>query len=151
MQQLRRRWQHSRSEDDYEAYRVARNNKGRYVKSHLRDTHRLKVEEASKSDDGLWKLVKWAKNRHYTTSICTPALHKPNGELAIDVADKAETLRQLFFPPPLTADLSDIDHFDYLNPIECPEITSAEVEKAIRKAAPDKAPGADDIPNRILQ
>lgn len=31
VQQLRRRWQRSRQDDDYEAYRKARNRKGRHI------------------------------------------------------------------------------------------------------------------------
>lgn len=38
----------------------------------------------------------------------------------------------------------------YPRPVECPEIPLSEIERAIRKAAPSKAPGTDDIPNGIL-
>jgi hypothetical protein len=34
--------------------------------------------------------------------------------------------------------------------LECPEITLPEIEKAVRRAAPNKAPGTDEIPNGIL-
>jgi ribonuclease HI len=150
VQQLRRRWQRTRHEEDYEAYRQARNRKGRHIQKTLRNTHRQKVEEASASESGLWKLVKWAKNRHTTASACTPTLVKSDGGLAHEPEEKAEILRQTFFPPPLMADLSDIDGYEYPQAIECPEITSSEIERAIRRAAPNKAPGTDDIPNVIL-
>jgi hypothetical protein len=64
--------------------------------------------------------------------------------------EKAETLRQSFFPPPLRADLSDINDYEYPQPITCPEITPSEIERAVRRAAQNKAPGTDDIPNGIL-
>jgi ribonuclease HI len=150
VQQLRRRWQRTRFEDDYEAYRQARNNKGRLIQKTLRNTHRQRVEEASSSKSGLWKLVKWAKNRHVVSPTCTPTLVGPGGRIARQAKEKAETLRQSFFPPPLRADLSDINGFAYPEPIECPEITTSEIEKAIRRAAPNKTPGTDDIPNGIL-
>ena len=150
VQQLRRRWQRTRLDDDYEAYREARNRKGRYIQKALRKTHRQRVEEASASRSGLWKLVKWAKNRHTIESACTPALLKPDGELAHQAEEKAETLRQSFFPPPLEADLSDINGYEYPPSIECPEITPPEIEKAVRRAAPNKAPGTDGISNGIL-
>jgi ribonuclease HI len=150
VQQLRRQWQQTRLDEDYEAYRVARNRKGRYIRSTLRNNHRQRVEEASASNSGLWKLVKWAKNRHMASAACTPALVKTDGELAHQAEEKAETLRQSFFPPPLKADLSDIRRHEYPQAIECPEITPSEIKKAVRKAAPNKAPGTDDIPNRIL-
>jgi ribonuclease HI len=150
VQQLRRRWQRTRLEEDYEAYRAARNRKGRHIQKVLRSAHRHRVEEASASDSGLWKLVKWAKNRHTTASTCTPALTKPDGGLACQAEEKAETLRQSFFPRPRQADLSDINGYEYPQPIECPEITMPEIEKAVRRAAPNKAPGTDNIPNGIL-
>ena len=150
VQRLRRRWQRTRDEDDYEAYRVARNSKGRHIQKALRNTHRQRVEEASTSDSGLWRLVKWAKNRHAITPTCTPTLQKPGGGFATQAEEKAQTLRQSFFPPPLNADLSDINGYVYPPPIECPEITPTEIERAVRKAAPNKAPGTDNIPNGIL-
>ena len=151
VQRLRRRWQRTRQEDDYEAYRKARNRKGRHIQKVLRDTHRQRVEEASASQSGLWNLVKWAKNRSNTTAACTPPLLKPNGELAHEHQDKAQLLRQSLFPPPAMADLSDIEGYQYPPAIQCPDITGPEVEKAIRGASPNKAPGGDGITNGILQ
>ncbi|KAF3352307.1 hypothetical protein VdG1_09169 [Verticillium dahliae VDG1] len=151
VQQLRRRWQRTRQEDDYEAYRQARNKKGRHIQKLLRNTHRQRIEEASASQSGLWNLVKWAKNRGNTTPACTPPLIKPNGELAHEPQEKAQLLRQVLFPPPARADLSDIEGYQYPPAIECPDITGPEIEKAIRGASPNKAPGGDGITNGILQ
>ena len=150
VQQLRRRWQQTRLDDDYEVYREARNRKGRHIHKTLRSTHRQRVEEASASESGLWKLVKWAKNRRTVAPACTPALRKPDRELAHQACEKAETLHQSFFPPPLRADLTDINGYEYPQPIECPEITPSETERAVRRATPNKAPGTDDITNGIL-
>lgn len=99
----------------------------------------------------LWKLVKWAKNRHETSLACTPALAKPNGELVHLPEEKAEVLRQSFFPPPLQADLSDINNYQYPPPLDCPEITLSEIERAVRRTAPNKAPGIDGITSGILR
>jgi hypothetical protein len=43
----------------------------------------------------------------------TPALIKPDTKLACQPEEKAETLRQSFFPLPLQADPSDIDKYKY--------------------------------------
>lgn len=150
VQRLRRTWQRTRLEDDYEAYRLARNRKGRHIQKTLRSAHRQRVEEASASQSGLWKLVKWAKNRHAPSSACTPSLATPDGGLAEGPGEKAEVLRQSFFPPPSQADLSDIQGYQYPEPIDCPAITASEIKKAVRTAAPNKAPGADGITNRVL-
>jgi hypothetical protein len=150
VQQLRRRWQQTRQDDDYEAYRQARNKKGRHIQKLLRNTHRQRVEEASSSKNGIWKLVKWAKNRQDTSPACNPALAKSEGQLVHRPEEKAELLRQSFFPPPCQADLSDINGYQYPPSIECPDITLPEIEKAVRRAAPNKAPGADGIINGVL-
>ena len=149
VQQLRRRWQRSRQDEDYEAYRQARNRKGRFIQNMLRKTHRQRVEETSASQSGLWNLVKWAKNRHNITPAFTPALVKPDGGSVHQPEEKAEVLRQTFFPPPPQADLSDIDGYEYPPTIECPAITTVEIERAVRRASPNKAPGADGISNGI--
>jgi hypothetical protein len=44
----------------------------------------------------------------------------------------------------------DIEGYEYPQPIECPEITMPEIEKAVRTSALNKAPGADGITNGIL-
>ncbi|KAF3492133.1 uncharacterized protein GIQ15_01650 [Arthroderma uncinatum] len=150
VQQLRRKWQRSRQEDDYEAYRQACNKKGRHIRKTLRNTHRQRVEEASATQTGLWNLIKWAKNRHDVTPACTPALIRADGELVHQPEEKAEVLRQSFFPPPHQADLSDLEGCEYPPPIKCPEITTAEIERAVRKVSLNKSLGANSINNSIL-
>jgi hypothetical protein len=55
------------------------------------------------------------------------------------------------FPPLPEVDLSDVEHYSYPDPIVLPDITPAEVERAIKGMAPKKAPGRDGIPTRTLQ
>jgi hypothetical protein len=43
-----------------------------------------------------------------------------------------------------------MDGYEYPPPIECPTITTAEIERAVRRAPPNNAPGADGISNGIL-
>ncbi|OKP12959.1 hypothetical protein PENSUB_1341 [Penicillium subrubescens] len=63
---------------------------------------------------------------------------------AIDV----DLLRQVFFPSPPVADLSDIDPTSPPNQLTFPAISQQEIIDAIKRAPPDKAPGEDGIPNR---
>lgn len=136
VQRLRRRWQRTRLDEDHEAYREASTRKGRLIKKTLRNEYRQMVEEVSSTRSGLWKLVKWAKNRHNTAPAGTPELVRPDGELAKTMEEKAETFLETFFPPPPEADLSDIIGYSYPEPIECPDITLSEIERAVRSAAP---------------
>lgn len=151
-QQLRRQWQLSRLEEDWQAYKKARNSKGRLIRKHLRRAHRERVTDAASSPKGLWKITKWAPHRQETpTATVTPTLTKPDSSSEATPEGKAELLKNTFFPPPVNADLSDITGYDYPMPYRCPLITEAEIERAIRKAAPNKAPGTDGITNGILQ
>lgn len=151
-QQLRRQWQLSRLDEDCQAYKKARNHKGRLISKYLRQSHRDKVTEAASSPKGLWKITKWAVRRQDTpTATITPSLTTPDGSLASTPEAKADLLMKTFFPPPVNADLSDIPGYIYPTAYRCPLITEAEIERDIRKAAPNKAPGTDGITNSILQ
>jgi hypothetical protein len=61
---------------------------------------------------------------------------KPDGELAHQAEEKAEILRQSFFPSPLRADLLDIDEYEYPQSIECLEITPREIVKGDPEQGP---------------
>jgi hypothetical protein len=50
---LRRRYQLTRQEDDWEAYRQARNYKQRLIKKTLRNAHRARIQEAASNQDGI--------------------------------------------------------------------------------------------------
>ena len=65
--------------------------------------------------------------------------------------EKAEAFAETFFPPYPEADLSDTRHYEYPQPVPCPEITEEEVLEAIRLTSGDKAPGPDQTPNKVLK
>lgn len=97
-------------------------------------------------------MSKWARTRDQASgSSNIPSLKEPDGELAETDLEKAELLRQVFFPLPLKANLSDIKRpaSSPPNQIEFPPITRQEVLDAIKRAPTDKAPGVDSIPNRV--
>ncbi|KAF5669922.1 reverse transcriptase [Fusarium denticulatum] len=153
-QSKRLRRQHSlyRTEDTWEAYRAARNHKGRVIKNALRQNHREKVEEAAQSPATLWRVAKWARNRHSQTPNVTPALIDPvTKQQANTPNEKAELLKKTFFPVPPETNLEDIENADYPVPIAMPPITTREIEEAIEESSPLKAPGPDGITNRALQ
>src|SRR5438045_310463 len=106
-------WQRERTEEAWEEYKRARNNKGRFIKAQLRQIHQDSVEKASKDPSGLWKLAKWAKNRGNTRQGFTPAIQRPDGTIAQDPGEKAKLLADSFFPKPPEANLEDIQDFNY--------------------------------------
>ncbi|RMZ90276.1 hypothetical protein DV736_g2490, partial [Chaetothyriales sp. CBS 134916] len=151
-QRLRRRWQFTRSEEDWQAYKTARNAKGRLIKKSLQQNHRSKITEAASKPKGIWKIAKWAvKRQSLPPASVTPALSREDGSLETDAEGKTNLLRASFFPPPARADLSDTEGYQYPEPCPLPPITESEIERAIRGAAPNKAPGTDGITNNVLQ
>src|SRR5438552_13009202 len=65
--------------------------------------------------------------------------------------DKATAFKSTFFPPPPSADLSDIPS-TYPDPVPCnSKIITRQLENAINKLSPNKAPGPDEISNLVLK
>lgn len=149
---LRRHYSERQTEESWEAYREARNRKGRIVKKALQQAHREAVETAAESPRSLWKIAKWARNRQSQPPTVTPEIKKPNtSQVATTPEEKAALFKETFFPPPPEANLQDIDNTSYSNQIGLPPVSESEVEDAIQEAAPLKAPGPDGITNLALQ
>ncbi|EGU88459.1 hypothetical protein HZS61_008437 [Fusarium oxysporum f. sp. conglutinans] len=149
---LRRQHSLYHTEDTWEAYRMARNYKGKVIKKAFKQIHREKVEEAAQSPASLWRIAKWARNRLNQTPNVTPALVDPATQQQANApSEKAVLFRRTFFPLPPETDLSDIECASYPIPTTMPPITTKEIEEAIEEAAPLKAPGPDGITNRALQ
>ena len=146
----RREWQRRQTEETWEVYSRLRNTKGKKLAKLMRNTHREKTEAAAADPKGLWKLAKWAKKRGDASQAFTPALQQPDGTFASEPEEKAELLRAAFFPTPPEADLSDIESYEYPEPLQMPLITEQEVSNAILQAPGSKTPGPDGIPNYIL-
>ncbi len=147
---LRRRYQRTRNQEDWEAYREARNYKGRLIEKTLREAYRTRVKEVTVTPNGLWKLTRRARKRG-TQQYFTPPLRKPDGILEHDHRAKGQMFREAFLPPPPEVDLSDMRNYAYPDPIVLPQITPTEVGRAIKRMSPRKAPGRDGITARILQ
>jgi len=82
------------------------------------------------------------------------ALHPHPGRRQGCIQPKAEALQRIFFPPPPAADLTDISNPATQYPREVSvstQITMQQIERAINKLAPNKAPGPDDISNAVLK
>jgi Reverse transcriptase (RNA-dependent DNA polymerase)/Endonuclease-reverse transcriptase len=74
-------------------------------------------------------------------------------EDANSYANMSKLLQQNFFPEPPPADLTDIkDRTGYPTAVSMnSSITVEQIQRAVRKAAPNKAPGPDQITNKVLQ
>ena len=77
---------------------------------------------------------------------------KGRDSIAITVEEKTKVIFKEYFLSPLTVDTSDIENFRYPKPIEEDgPITEREIQRAINKAAPDKALGPNGYTNRALR
>ena len=116
---------------------------------------RQKMHKTSKTPAGVWKLAKWGRERSMLPKELPqfPSLRdKASKNMVSTFEGKVKILRETFFPPPIAADLSDIATASYPSPITTSQkIEEKEVAKAIRRPAPDKAPGISGIPNRFLR
>ncbi|KAJ3552122.1 hypothetical protein NPX13_g11188 [Xylaria arbuscula] len=140
------------TEETWEAYRAARNLKTKTIRKALQQIHRDKVGKAAESPESLWQIAKWARNRGNQAPNITPELRHPTtGQKAIKAEEKAQLLRETFFPLPPDAVLEDINTATYTDQIPMPPITTNEVEHAVQATLPLKAPGPDGIPNLILK
>lgn len=147
--QLRRIHSREHTEQSWEAYRAARNQKGRVIRKALRTLHREKVEQAADSPTALWKLAKWSRTRQNTPTV-TPELQN-GAQTATTPEDKVEMFKEAFFPAPPEAALGDMEGATYNNQVTLPLVTAQAVSEAIHDLAPLKAPGPDRIINRSLQ
>ena len=144
-----RRWAASGQEEDIKTFRRARNTLSRATVKLNRGSHRTQVEDATESVEGFWKLARWARRRGAVQPTYTPTLHV--GDQTYDTPErKAQVLRETLLPMPPEADLSDISGYRYPEPIQMPAMTEQEVRRAVLRAAPNKTPGPDGIPNLAL-
>ena len=149
---LKRIHNQSQTVESWDEYRSARNKKARVIRKALRNAHRDRVEQAAKSPEALWRLANWARARSNRPPAVTPIIRNPETQQEVtNPAEKANIFRNTFFPTPPEADLGDILGAKYDNQIQLPPITEKEIQDALRKASPLKAPGPDGIINKALQ
>ena len=150
---LRRIWTRSREQTDWETYMHSNDKKHKIIKRAKMLYFRTQISQVASSPSSVWRLAKWARTRSQAPKEVPkmPPLTF-NNRTANTFTEKAEVLKEAFFPAPPEADLSDLEGYYYPEAKACPiKITKQEVLAAIRRPNPDKAPGPDGIPNRILQ
>jgi Reverse transcriptase (RNA-dependent DNA polymerase) len=93
----------------------------------------------------IWKL------KYLDTASMSTYIPMINGTAASN-NEKAEIFRATFFPQPPPANLSDIHKTSYAEAVPLPpQITPSQIRTAVKKLAPKKAPGPDEIPNLVLK
>jgi hypothetical protein len=137
----------------WEEYVRIKNKKGKIIAKAKRDDFRQHMQQASESQEGLWRIARWASQRAKgaTRHVSIPTLKRGTRE-AQDPRSKAELLKDVHFPLPVKADLTDITDYIYPERVSIPsQLTKKEVTTVITAASKDKALRPDGIPNRVLQ
>ena len=153
---LRCKYESSRSTNTWEDYQQAQLIKAKAIQRAKTLYFRECVHEAAISKKRVWRLVKWAKNHSQSPRNLPklPAIRKDKEATttATDFESKVQILKDRFFSLPPVADLEDIGTAQYPIPLQLPElITPEEVQAAIHRPNPDKAPGINGLPNHFLR
>ena len=141
---LRNKYRKTGNTWDKRKWRKKQNEYEKNIKAAKERTWREFVQNADERT--IWTIKK------YIDTVPTPT-HIPtlDGDAATN-EEKTTKFQTTFFPPPAAANLSDIDEENYPEAVSCNnQITMRQVETAINKLAPDKAPGPDEISNRVLK
>ena len=98
----------------------------------------------------VWRLNSWYKGvrRHHS-----PVLIRPDNSLAVSVTEKADFLRGSFFPPPpiLPNEPPPTELFPCDATREYVDLTTEEVEAALRMCSKSSAPGPSGIPYKVIK
>ena len=129
------------------------NNKAWKIKKVVMAGFRNAVWELTEKPVGLWKMAKWGHLRLDKTPDLPqfPPLRDTVDMLCRDTGHKVEIFQDLFFPHALPTNLLDIPGTTYPTPLEdIPQTSPEEIQQAVFKLTPNKAPGPDSILFRIL-
>lgn len=148
----RRKWTKQKSQENWEELQRALQEKKNQIKTDKEIGWRALVTEAASSPQSMWKIAKWARKSEDQRDTTIPDILDAQGRTHTDPEAKATAMAAHFFPQPAQADLTDILGTRYPEPL-CIEkgVSEEDIITALRTISPDKAPGPDKIPNRLLK
>ena len=141
---LRNIYRRTKANVDKAAWRSAANQYTDKIAQAKRDKWREFVNGADEKT--IWQVKK------YATNIPVPSFVPMLDGCATSHSQKVTLLQKSFFPQPPPAKLDDIPQGTYPHEVSfSSNVTVRQVREAIKKLAPDKAPGPDEITNRVLK
>ena len=141
---MRNFYRRTRADIDKAAWRVKANLYTSQIRQAKRDKWREFVNSAN--EKSIWQV------KRYITSAPTPSFIPTLDEHSASHKQKVELLQKGFFPQPPPARLDVISQATYPPGVHFTmEITIKQVCDAVARLAPDKAPGPDEITNRVLK
>ena len=113
----------------------------------MRAAYRKAVTEACTNEKAMWKFSKWSRNRAGQQQAAMPEIE---GETS--PKQKALRFKETFFTESPTSTGEDLTNYTYKDAYETLEkISTYEICAAIYELSSRRAPGLDDIPNKILK
>ena len=140
---LRNIYGRTRNERDGQEWRNKRDEYKHAIKRAKETVWKQFVDEADERT--IWMVKKYIDTKPAPYYI--PAIND-----AMSNDEKATEFTAAFFPPPPMANLCDIESTTYPEPVQMnTKITIRQIERAIDKLSPNKAPGPDEITNAIIK
>jgi ribonuclease HI len=140
-----RKSRRDRSETQWKEWKEKEKEFKRALRKSKRDTWRTFVSEADERT--IWQVKRYLDGPPVASYI--PTLN--NGKAATN-KEKAAAFKEIFFPPPPPADTNDMATTNFPPPVEeTGIITEAQVRRAIDRLNAKKAPGPDEVSNRVLK
>jgi hypothetical protein len=141
---LRNKYRRTKQEQDKVVWRKKANEYTKEIAEAKTTTWREFVQNA----DG--KSI-WQVKRYLSGSSPQAVIPTLDGKLET-YEQMSSTFQRSFFPPPPQADLKDLRYAAYPQGVQYdPAISVQQIRAAINKTVPNKAPGPDNITNRVLK
>jgi ribonuclease HI len=143
----RRRWRQSRTLEHKAAWMEARRIYEKNIHKHKRDHWRTFLGNLDQTT--LFTAARYATTTPAPRYI--PPIKRADGTLAGSPPAQVEVFHSTFFAPPPPPDLSDISSSPAYQQLPNHPLVIQELDTALRKMAPNKAPGPDNIPVLVLR
>lgn len=88
------------------------------------------IVQACESPEAIWKKTKWSRDSILKQASIPPLIKRK--EFIDDAEGKSNILMNLFFPPPVQAELDDFKDAEYPPAYQLGDITVNEIAKAIK-------------------
>ena len=142
-----RQWRNTRLDSDHQIWTSAHRTYQEQLAIQKRTHWRNFLAEID--DTSLYTAAKYTTKTPIPRHI--PPIKAPNRSIVNTPQDQATVFHGAFFAPPPPPDLSDINPPPTYNQLPFSKISITELDRAIQRMAPNKAPGPDNIPVTVLQ
>ena len=111
---LWRTWTKSRKQSNWKAYMHSNDKKQKTIKKAENLYFRTQISNTASSLAEVWQLAKWTRTKSQAPrKVPKMPFLTVNGQTANTFEEKIDALKEIFFPAPPNADLSDLEEYVY--------------------------------------